>query len=45
MPACKLTAPREFGDMPKCYTYQVASATTPNAQDIEKEIAKLGFNK
>jgi hypothetical protein len=32
--------------MPKGYTFQVASATspTPNAQDIEKEIARLGFN-
>jgi len=43
----KLTAPRQFGDMPKGYTFQVASATTPtpNAQDIEKEIARFGFNK
>jgi hypothetical protein len=47
MPAYKLTAPRQFGYMPKGYTFQVASATfpTPNAQDIEKEIARLGFNK
>lgn len=47
MPTYKLTAPRQFGDMPKGYTFQVASATlqTPNAQDIEKEIARLGFNK
>jgi len=43
----RLTAPRQFGDMPKGYTFQVASATTPtpNTQDIEKEIARLGFNK
>jgi hypothetical protein len=43
----KLTAPRQFGDMPKDYTFQVASSTipTPNAQDIEKEIVRLGFNK
>lgn len=43
----KLTAPRQFGDMPKDYEFQVPSATspTPNAQDIEKEIARLGFNK
>ncbi len=43
----KLTAPRQFGDMPKDYTFQVASATTPtpNAQDVEKEIVRLGFNK
>ena len=43
----KLIAPRQFGDMPKDYTFQVASASTPtpNAQDVEKEIARLGFNK
>ena len=43
----KLTAPRQFGDMPKGYEFQVVSATipTPNASDIEKEIARLGFNK
>ncbi|MCH5598662.1 hypothetical protein [Niabella ginsengisoli] len=45
MPAYKLTAPRQFGDMPKGYTFQVASSPAPNAQDIEKEIARLGFNK
>lgn len=43
----KLTAPRKFGDMPKGYEFQVASATIPkpSAQDVEKEIARLGFNK
>ena len=43
----KLTVPRKFGDMPKGYTFEVVSATTPtpNAKDIEKEIEKLGFNK
>jgi hypothetical protein len=43
----KLTAPRQFGDMPKDYEFQVTSATTPkpNAQDVEKEITRLGFNK
>lgn len=43
----KLTAPRQFGDMPKGYTFQVSSATTPrpDAKDVEKEIARLGFNK
>ena len=47
MKAFKLTAPKQIGDMPKGYTFQVASATfpTPNAQDIEKEISRLGFNK
>ena len=34
-------------DMPKGYEFQVASATIPkpSAQDVEKEIARLGFNK
>lgn len=47
MPVYKLTAPRQFGDMPKGYTFQVAysSIPSPNAQDVEKEIARLGFNK
>jgi hypothetical protein len=43
----KLTAPRQLGDMPKGYTFQVASASSPNPdqKDIEKEISRLGFNK
>ncbi len=43
----KLTAPRQFGDMPKGYEFQVASAniSSPSAQDVEKEIARLGFNR
>ena len=43
----KLTAPRQFGDMPKGYEMQVPSASTPtpNAQDVEKVIERLGFNK
>ncbi|MDQ1151870.1 hypothetical protein [Sphingobacterium zeae] len=43
----KLKAPRQFGDMPKGYEFQVVSATipTPNAKDVEKEIARLGFNR
>lgn len=43
----KLTAPRQFGDMPRGYEFQVPSATTPtpNPQDIEKAIERLGFNK
>lgn len=47
MTVYKLTAPRQFGDMPKGYSFQVASASfpSPNAQDIEKEIVRLGFNK
>ena len=33
--------------MPKGYEFQVPSATTPtpNAQDVEKAIERLGFNK
>lgn len=33
--------------MPKGYEFQVVSATipTPNAKDVEKEIARLGFNR
>jgi hypothetical protein len=43
----KLTAPRQFGDMPKGYEFQVVSSTTPtpDQKDVEKEIARLGFNK
>lgn len=43
----KLTAPRDFGDMPKGYEFQVPSASTPtpNASDVEKAIIRLGFNK
>ena len=43
----KLTAPRQFGDMPKGYEFQVPSTTTPTptAQDVEKAIERLGFNK
>lgn len=47
MAVYKLKAKRNYGDMPSGYEFQVVSATipTPNAQDIEKEIARLGFNK
>lgn len=47
MPVYKLKAKRQYGDMPNGYELQVASQTTPtpNAQDIEKEIIRLGFNK
>lgn len=47
MPVYRLKTPRNYGDMPKGYEFQVASASspTPNAPDIEKEIARLGFNK
>ena len=43
----KLTAPRQFGDMPKGYEFQVPSSMspTPTAQDVEKAIVRLGFNK
>lgn len=47
MPVYKLTTPRQFGDMPKGYSFQVASSSipSPNPQDVEKEIVRLGFNK
>ena len=47
MPAYKLKATRQFGDMPKGYEFQVASSgtPTPNPKDIEKEIVRLHFNK
>jgi hypothetical protein len=47
MAVYKLKAKGNYGDMPKGYEFQVASPTTPtpNAQDVEKEIARLGFNK
>jgi hypothetical protein len=33
--------------MPKGYEFQVSSSTSPkpNTQDVEQEIARLGFNK
>ena len=47
MAVYKLKAKSNYGNMPKGYEFQVVSATipTPNASDIEKEIARLGFNK
>ena len=46
MAVYKLTANGNYGDMDKGYEFQVVSSTipTPNAQDIEKEIERLGFN-
>lgn len=47
MPVYKLKVPRQFGDMPKGYEFQVASSSSPNPdpKDIEREIERLGFNK
>lgn len=47
MAVYKLKAKSNYGNMPKGYEFQVVSATipTPNANDIEKEIVRLGFNK
>ncbi len=47
MAVYKLKAKNQFGDMPKGYEFQVVSASmpSPDANDIEKEIARLGFNK
>lgn len=47
MPVYSLKSTRKFGDMPKGYEFKVSSSSLPkpNAQDIEKEIIRLGFNK
>ena len=47
MAVYKLKAKNQYGDMPKGHEFQVISATipSPNANDIEKEIMRLGFNK
>ena len=47
MAVYKLKAKGNYGDMPKGYEFQVPSATTPTptAQDVEKVIVSLGFNK
>jgi hypothetical protein len=47
MPVYKLKAPRQFGDMPKGYEFQVASSSSPSPdpKDVENEIERLGFNK
>ena len=46
MPVYKVKAKANYGDMPKGYELQVVSASTPpSGHDIEKEIARLGFNK
>ena len=47
MAVYKLKAKNQYGDMPKGYEFQVVSSSipSPDANDIEKEIARLGFNK
>ncbi|QYS91976.1 hypothetical protein JJC04_04935 [Flavobacterium covae] len=42
----KLKAKGNYGNMSKGYEFQVNSASipTPNVNDIEKEIERLGFN-
>ncbi|MGV0967576.1 hypothetical protein [Empedobacter falsenii] len=47
MAVYKLKAKGNYGDMSKGYEFQVSSSTipTPNAQDIQKAIERLGFNK
>ena len=42
----KLTAKRNYGDMPKGYEFQVPSASTssPNSADTREAIKRLGFN-
>ena len=46
MAVYKLKAKGNYGDMPKGYVFQVASASSPNpnATDVEKEIQRFGFN-
>jgi len=47
MAVYKLKAKNQFGDMPKGYEFQVVSSSmpSPDANDVEREIARLGFNK
>lgn len=47
MPVYKLKANGKYGDMPKDYEFQVPSSCTPRptAQEVEKVIIRLGFNK
>ena len=47
MAVYKLKAKGNYGNMPKGYDFQVVSASipSPDANDIEKEIVRLGFNK
>jgi len=47
MAVYKLKAKNQFGDMPRGYEFQVVSSSmpSPDANDVEKEIARLGFNK
>lgn len=46
MAVYKLKAKGNYGNMPKGYEFQVVSASipSPNVSDVEKEIARLGFN-
>lgn len=46
MAVYKLKAKGNYGNMSKGYEFQVNSSTipSPNANDIEKEIERLGFN-
>lgn len=43
MAVYKLTTKGQYGDMPKGYTFQVASRSIskPDAQDVEKEICTI----
>jgi hypothetical protein len=45
MPAYKLTAPRQMGEIPKGFVLQVASprTPTPDAKDVEAAIIRAGF--
>jgi hypothetical protein len=45
MPAYKLTAPRQLGEVPKGFVLQVASrrSPTPDSTDVERALRAAGF--
>ncbi len=47
MPAFKLTATQQRGDIPKGFSFQVASPQlgSPNAKDVERAILAAGFSE
>lgn len=47
MPTYKLTATQTRGDIPKGFSFQVASRCTPgpNPDEVEKAILAAGFNE
>ncbi|MDE5822996.1 MAG: hypothetical protein K2H63_11055 [Paramuribaculum sp.] len=47
MPAFKLTATQNRGDIPKGFSFQVASSQlgSPKAEDVERAIIAAGFSE